>query len=428
MIVIVGGGITGLSLSHYLAREGLDDHVVLEAASEPGGVIRSVEVEGRVVEMGPQRLRMTPLLVELVDALGLAGELVEAPEGLPLWVYSRGALRKVPLTLESALTSDLLSWPGRLRVLLEPFTAGPRDDETVAEFFSRKLGREAYERLLGPFFGGLYAGDPASMYVRHALAPTLRLFGVGRSLVGAVLRRRLRRGDAIPATSFRDGLQTLPGALARERGDRVRLGTEVRAIRRDGGRWAVGTDDDVIPADDVVLTVPADVAARLLEGAAPEAAGIAARLRYNPLAVVHLHSRCDLRGLGYQVAYDEAMATRGVTFNDALFDRDGVYTAYLGGGDDPERVSEPDEVVGRTAAREFEEATGCAADVLRVGRTRLPAWDRSWAALDDGIELPDGIHLAANWESRLGIPGRLRQARALASSLAGADRTGSGGG
>jgi oxygen-dependent protoporphyrinogen oxidase len=94
-----------------------------------------------------------------------------------------------------------------------------------------------------------------------------------------------------------------------------------------------------------------------------------------------------------------------------------VYTSYLGGAKDPQVVKRPDTEVAEIAVREFREVTGYDARPLAVAREWMPAWDRSWAALE-GLQLPAGIHLAANWESRPGIPGRLAQAKRLAGMLA----------
>lgn len=414
MIGIVGAGLTGLALAHELARRGAD-HVVLEAADRPGGVIRSGRIEGRVLEWGPQRGRMTAELSALVGELGIAGEVVYAPRGLPLFVYVDGALREVSFSAWSVLTGDLLTWRGKLRLALEPFTAAPRDEERVATLLSRKLGPEAYERLIGPLYGGLYASDPANMIVGLSLGHVLREFGVRRSFLLPLLRRGGSIG-APQACSFVEGMQTLTDALHAAHAGSVRLATRVRGLARSGNTWTLELNGGAVEADVVILTCEAGAAAGLLSTAAPEAAERIRGLVYNPLGVVHLHAETDLRGLGYQVGLGEDLATRGVTWNDSLFDREGVYTAYLGGAKDPAVVDEPDERLGQLAADEFRRVTGYEARVLAVARERMPAWDVSWRALD-GLELPAGIRIAANWWSRPGIPGRLAEARRLAERL-----------
>lgn len=416
MIVIVGAGVTGLALSHHLARHGRE-HIVLEAEGEPGGVVRSRVVEGRVLELGPQRTRLTPGVRALVDELGLGGELLQAPPGLPLFVYRDGKLRRVPFTPAEVARTDLLSCRAVLRALLEPLMPGERPDETVADFFTRRFGRQTYETLLGPLYGGLYASDPADMLVRLSLRQTLQEMGMHGSLVRAFLRRGSGARAAPAACSFRAGMQALPLALHRAAEGRVRLATPVRALRDAGAGLVVETDDGGVPADRVVLTVPAGAAARILRPLAPDAADRLQRLRYNPLALVHLHAGCELRGMGYQVAFGEAMLTRGVTWNDSLFGRDGVYTAFLGGAKRPDAVELDDAELGRIAVDEFRTATGCEARPLLVTRVWMPAWDRSWTALE-GLELPPGVRLCANYESRAGIAGRLQRAKVLAAELA----------
>jgi oxygen-dependent protoporphyrinogen oxidase len=358
---------------------------------------------------------MTGTLAALVRELGLEREVVYAPEGLPLYVYADGALREVPFSLRSLVTGDLLTWRGKLRLAWEPLTGGPRNDERVSALLSRKLGREAYERLAGPLYGGLYASDPADMVVGLSLARTLGELGIRRSF----LFRLLARGSITPsaACTFREGLQTLTDALHAAHRGSVRLGSLVRGLRRSPAGWALELDEGEVEAKAVVLTCEAPAAARILAKVAPEAGDRLARLVYNPLAVVHLDAPdAGLRGLGYQVALGEDLATRGATWNESLFGRPGIHTAFLGGAARQEVVHEPDDRLGEIAAAEFRRVTGHEARALRVTRVRMPAWDATWRALE-GLAPPRGIRFAANWESRPGIAGRLQRARTLAREL-----------
>lgn len=413
-IAVVGGGIGGLALGYALRARGADV-VVLEASRRPGGVIASMEVEGRVLELGPQRARLTTPLRQAVRALELGDELLTADE-LPLYIWAEGRLRLAPLSLAAALRTDLIGWRDRLRVLAEPFTGGLRPDETAGAFFTRKFGRRVYERVIAPLYGGLYASDPGEMPARHALAATLETLGVGRSVLRALIRGARARGAA-PACSFRAGLQALPDAYAVALGDVLRLDTPVRALARDGRRFRLELDDDVVAADTVVLACPAGDAGRLLARLDPDASARLAALRYNPLALVHLLSGADLRGLGFQVARGEGKATRGVTWNHAMFGRDGLYTAFLGGAERPDVPPRPDAELAALAAAEFREMTGHAARAVHVSRSWIPAWDRTWAALD-GVALPEGIRVCASWAARPGITGRLVDATRLAEELA----------
>lgn len=414
MIVIIGAGISGLALAHQLAGRGAD-FVVLEATGRAGGVIRSGRVQGHLLEWGPQRARLTEGFRQLVDDLDLHDQLITAPDGLPLYVYRKGRLRKVPFSAGAFLASDIISWPGKLRIALEPFTSAPRDDEFVADLFTRKIGREAYENLVGPLYGGLYASDPQDMVVGLSLRHVLREFGLKRSFLLPLMKQRGRISPP-DACSFREGMQVLPNALAARHAAHVRLNTPVRKVSRDGSGYVVSVDGEELRASDVVLTAPAARTADMIADVAPDAAARFRQLRYNPLAVVHLHADTQLHGLGYQVSFAEPLITRGVTWNDSLFRRKGVYTVYLGGAKHPEVVEQEDTAITDIATSEFRLATGYDSRPLAVERERMPAWDASWRAMQ-GLELPPGLHLCANWESRPGIPGRLIQAKRLAEKL-----------
>jgi oxygen-dependent protoporphyrinogen oxidase len=306
-----------------------------------------------------------------------------------------------------------------MRILAEPLTSGPLQGESVADYFIRKAGREAYANMLGPLYGGLYASDPAEMEVDLSLAHTLREAGIGRSMLMRALKRK---GGAPPAAcSFTGGMQMLPEALADLHRSTVMLGCAVHSIERQDAsdvRFILTHTNGVVKAHQVVVTGNAMDTARLLRRIAPDVADSVATLRYNPLAIVHLHTSDAVpRALGYQISFEEDLATRGVTFNDAMFAREGIYTSYLGGAKRRRIFEWPDDRIASAAIDEFRLVTGASARAVSVARAVMPAWDWSWRALDR-VHAPDGIHFCTNWESRPGLPGRLTRARALAQKLA----------
>ena len=431
-VAVVGAGITGLSLAHYLRKRGVD-HRVFEASDHPGGVIASDRIEGVVVEKGPQRARLTDEIRGLVEDTGLGPDVIRADDDLPLYVYADGRLRRVPRSPAEFVNTDLLSVRGKLRLLAEPLTAPGRPDETAAELFTRKFGREAYENLVGPVFGGTYGSDPAAMPARHALDSLLRLEEREGSLLRPGLKRAFGLGDGEtpPAVTFEDGMAALPRALYGANEEAVALSTPVERIERADGEnedrsaYAVRHANGTYRADRVVITTPADVAGDMLEPLVPTAAAALRRLNYNPLAMVYLEAVSNRRGLGYQVRRDEPLDTLGVSWNGSTFGRgrgrDDLFTVFLGGMDRPELVDAADEALEALAATEFEAVMRCPARPLGVSRTAhgFPAYDASWDALDD-VVLPEGVTLATNYTARMGVPGRVREAERLAERFAGA--------
>ncbi|MFW6085415.1 MAG: protoporphyrinogen oxidase [Gemmatimonadota bacterium] len=424
-VAVVGAGISGLLVAHGLQGAGVPC-TLFEASDRVGGVIRSGRVDGRVAEWGPQRLRLTADLRALVEELDIVDELLLAPGDLPLYIVRDGRMHEVPRSLSALVRGDLLSPLGRLRVLFEPLTAPVDPEETVAGALRRKFGDEAYRVLLGPLIGGLYASDPANMRARDSLHGFIERLGAPRSLLLRALA--VASGRRVPpACSFREGLGTLPNALARALGPTLRRRHTVSQLSADGtGRWRLSFSGPVAtdgargregPFSAVVLAVPAGRAAGLLEHAAPGAARRLGRLRYNRLALVHLACADRLpAGFGYQVALGEPLETRGVTFNESLFGREGLATAFLGGAANPRLPGWPDERVAAVAETEFERVIGRGATSIEISRPEIPAYDLSWEALDD-LRMPEGVHLCAGYIGRAGVVGRMARARRLVRKL-----------
>ncbi|MEF8838539.1 MAG: protoporphyrinogen oxidase [Haloarculaceae archaeon] len=456
---VVGAGITGLALTRTLdgasddgdtgndTPEHTDEHtpehtddgdssapvVTLEASDEPGGIIRTRQVEGRVLDLGPQRTRRSPPVRALVEAMSLTEEVITASEDLPLYVFHDGALGRAPLSPRAAITTDLLSLRGKLRVLLEPLTGPPREGESVAGFLRRTLGPEAAECVAAPLYAGLYGSDPDDMPVEHSLAHALETAGIDRSILldslRTLLTMRLRGRERPPAVTFETGMAALPRALYRAHGDRIFLSTPVEGVGRTGertedsggdrpgDRYRLDTPRGSVSVRDVVFTTPAPVTAGLLSEVAPRAADRLEGLSYNHLAVVHLDADFDRRGIGFLVAGEDTDLL-GTTWNCSAFDREGVVTCYLGGAARPDLLAESDDTLGALAATEFESIVGGQARPLSVHRWTpgMPAYDGTWRALE-GLDLPAGLHLCANFHARAGIPGRIRAARATAERL-----------
>ncbi len=415
---IVGAGISGLALTHYLREQGVET-VTFEASARPGGTIHSRAVDGRIVELGPQRLRLAGPVQALIDTLDLGEELREGNTDQPLYIYHDGAFKVAPLSLRDAITTDLLSWRGKLRVLAEPFTKGPQPGESVEGFLTRKFGREAAHRLFGPLYTGLYGTAADEMLVEYSLGRALERHGIDGSILKAVAPYALKGRDPPPIVTFERGLKRLPEALADRYADSIHFSTPVTAVEPAGTGYELVTESGRHHVDAVGMTAPAPTAADLLEPVGDGLAETLAEFNYNPLAVVSLASEAELEGHGCQILPEAGYDTLGMTWNASMLDRDGVYTSYLGGGRDDGLLDKPDDEIGAIAAKDFEALLGAEADVLTVHRWEpgMPAYDGSWTALDR-LEPPSGVAFVTNYTDRAGIIGRLTDAKGAAERLA----------
>ena len=162
-VIIIGGGISGLSALHFLRQLHPDLSVTLyEADNRLGGTIGTDHVDGYSLDWGPNGfLDREPLTLRLVDELGLKDVMEPANANVNNRFILRGnRLRSVPMSPPKFLASDILSVKGRLRVMWEPFASGPTDgvDESIYDFGRRRIGTEAADYLIQPMVSGVYGG------------------------------------------------------------------------------------------------------------------------------------------------------------------------------------------------------------------------------------------------------------------------------
>ena len=232
-VVVVGGGIAGLAAARAL--EGLlpeAEILLLERSGRVGGVLRTEHVDGYLVECGPDSfLSRKPRGVGLCEELGLGDELIgRRPEnarsfvrlGDELHPLPEGLTGLVPTDLDALERSTLLSPEGKRRLAAEadlpPVPSG--EDESIASFVTRRLGREAYERLVEPLTTGIYGGDGEQLSLQ-ATFPQLRALELEHGSLLRGLRAQAPPGSRRPPfVSLRSGIETLaPSRRGRSQAD-----------------------------------------------------------------------------------------------------------------------------------------------------------------------------------------------------------------
>jgi oxygen-dependent protoporphyrinogen oxidase len=385
-VVVVGGGIAGLTLAHDL--QSAADVIVLEASPVAGGHAITVREDGFIVEGGPTAFadrRNGPRL--LAHQLGLEDQLLVAPAAVRRRLVVRGRhLCAIPDSARAILRSELFSPMGKLRLLIEPLVPHRHghEEETVDQFAQRRVGREAAALIDAAVAGSIAAGDSRELSLPAAFP------GLGRieRERGRLLRGFFGREHAVSPEpgllAFRQGMGQLVQALVTRLGPRLRTGTRVTGIEpgASGGTWRVvtvgGTKHD---ADRVVLALPSDEAARLIDPVDAELARLLAARTFAGVAVVALAYRAadfrvPLPGYGYIVPRRERMATLAVTIESSIFPGrapDGfiLVRVVLGGTRHPEVVNAPEAMRIELAHREF-------ARVLGVAALPVHAWTFSW--------------------------------------------------
>ena len=424
-IVVVGAGLSGLAAAWTLSNAGAEV-LVLESSDRPGGVVRSEKREGFLLETGPNTVRPTPELSNLIEGLGLDGEVLRTDSRAKRYVDFEGELHAVPMSLGQLLSTRLLSAGAKLRLLGEPFRrAAPVADESVRDFVARRLGPEVADRLVEPFVAGIFAGNAGKISVSAAFPILTRAERDHGSLFGAILAssRSKRPGSAAPRglLSFREGLETLPRALASKLGRRFRPETAVQSISPRADGWTVRTGAGELDADRVVLAVPAPKAAELVAGFAPEAASALAGVPQPPVVVLHLAwpesaLARPLEGFGHLVCNGPGRRILGAVWNSSLFPGrapagQALMTVFMAGARDPGAIKLSDHELTELAARDLESEglVRGAPHVLLVTRWRhaIPQYERGHekriAELAGAEVRWPGLHFLGNYRGGVSV-------------------------
>jgi protoporphyrinogen/coproporphyrinogen III oxidase len=446
-VVVVGGGIAGLSAARRLEALAPDAEIVLVERTEAlGGKIRTERVDGFVVEAAPDSfLTRTERGVGLCHELGLSDELIaRKPEhrgsfvrhGDHLHPLPEGLTGMIPTSLEALETSELLSAEGKALFAAEPDVppAPAGADESVGSFVSRRFGREAYEALVEPLMTGIYGGD-GDLLSLQATFPQLRALELEH---GSVLRGLSAPvpTERPPFVSLRGGMDALVGVLAADLGrTEVRVGLAAKRVsQREPGFEVALAHGETIAADGVVLATPAFATAELVASLDRGLADAHAEIPYASSVVVTLaFSRADvvpLDGYGYIVPRAEGGDVLACTWSsqkweyrapeDAVLLR--VYAGRYGGR---EVTTDSDEQLVALARDELG-FLGVGADPLfaRIHRWRfgMPQYvlghlDRV-ERIETALASHPGLAVAGAAYRGVGIPDCIASGEAAADSVA----------
>lgn len=454
-VAVIGAGVTGLTLAHYLKSAGCNV-IVLEAGNTSGGLAKTTTKDGFLLEHGPNSTYLRPALKDLIGELDLADELIspETSQGNALKRYvalGEGAkLEALPRSLRSVLSTPVLSKTAKLRLLREPFvSATESDDESVDDLITRRLGKEMAENIVSTVLTGLWAADTKTLSARSAL-PKLwsyeRNYGsLLKGLIGDYERKKKTRPKLV---SFSRGFSTLTQTLDERLGDSIIYCAKVSGIELvpSGNKRRVkiqyehqdssgSISTKTCEAQNVVVTTAAPVTSLLLTQVAPKLAAEVSNVPYAPLGITHLacasNGNKELeQGSGFLLKPKKDQALLGATFSSTSFpgrapDGQMLITCFSGGARNPELADVRASLVNQQVQAELNCVLASIRSLRVLNRTYLPAAMPNYPLghhklieklRDFEQEFPE-IRLSANWIEGIGIGQRIEDARTIADSL-----------
>ena len=319
-VVIVGGGISGLSAAYALDNT---DHeiLLLESSNRLGGKILTTEVAGSYIDAGPDAfLTRDPEMRELCDSLGLSEELVApAAQSAKIWVNgSMHALPKrnflgVPLDLDELENLSIISSEGIAEARSDLHRLGnePDEEETAGSLIRRRLGNEVMNNLVGPLLGGINAGDADALSLESGFPYLFQASRGDPSLIRSI-RSFLEKQNRDPSEpvflTHPDGMQRVVDTLATKISADVKYNEKVTGIRQSGNSWIVESNEEH-ETDVIILCTPAFVTSDLISKTCPETSQLLSEIRYASMAFVTFAFPAEFvpafDGSGFLVGKDE---------------------------------------------------------------------------------------------------------------------------
>jgi len=457
-IAIVGGGISGLSAAFALEehrRNGVAvEYVLYESSSRLGGVLRTEQIDGCIVEAGPDSfITEKPWAAELCRALGLGDQLIGSNDadrktyilvGGKLVAMPDGLMFMVPTKILPTGASPLFSWKTKVRMAQEMFHP-PRAascDESVASFVERHYGAEVVDRLADPLLSGVYGGEAANLSVRAVLPRFAEMERTHGSLGRAMLDARKKMAHASNKTppplftSLKNGMQQLTEAVvAQLTPSSLLTNAPVEAIQREGDSWIISAGFKSDEFDAVILAVPAHSAVNMLRMCGRELSAEVASIEYSSSITVGLGYDGAVRqslppGFGFLVPRSEGKRLLAATFVHNKFphrapENRALLRCFFAGKNATSVWNLSDEEIIAVVRQDLQQVLGLTAEPLF---DRVYKWESAMAQYTvghlDRLERIDrlrqqlpGLALAGNAYRGIGVPDCVRSGQEAVKQL-----------
>jgi protoporphyrinogen/coproporphyrinogen III oxidase len=382
-VVIVGGGITGLSAAFYLQKElkekGLQWKVtLLESSNRLGGKIQTLVRDGFVMEQGPDSfLERKKSAVELVRDLGLADELVRNQTGQAYILHRdqllpipEGAVMGVPTKLAPFAFTSLVSPAGKVRAIADLFLPRSKqpegEDQSIGSFFRRRLGDEVVDRIIEPLLSGIYAGDIDKLSLMSILPQFAEMEKVYRSLILATKTMRPPKSTATKPKgiflTLKKGLHSMVEAIEEQLTQvNVIKGEPLRRVEKNERGYLLHlAHGEPLQADAIIMATPHRVTRQVLGNADflkplhGHPVSVATVILAFPENAVHLTKE----GTGFVIPRTEPYTMTACTWTHKKWPHTtppgkALLRCYVGRAGDEDIVDKPDDEIVDVVIREM---------------------------------------------------------------------------
>ena len=447
-VVIIGAGLTGLTIGFYLKKAGINFKIV-EKSGKTGGVIQTISEKGFVYETGPNTGVVShPEIAELFEDLEGKCTLETAdPSAKRRLIWKDNQWHALPSGLWSAISTPLFTWGDKFRILGEPWRAKGNDpNENLAKLVKRRMGDSFLDYAIDPFISGIYAGNPNELVTRYALPKLYQLEqDYGSFIKGAMKKAKLPKSERDKKAtkevfSAKGGLSRMTEAMAEEIGsENILLSVENTLVRpnSEGFQLQVTTPEQLfsIETKQLITTCGGYALSGLFPFLNEEEIAPFNELKYAAVTQVLLGFKkwkgISLKAFGGLVPGIENKNILGALFTSSFFEgrapQDGaLISVFMGGTKRPDIAKMDNDQIEALIRKDLPRMMSDRSlnpDMIRIHRypNAIPQYTEStgkrYEMIDKLQQKYPGLILAGNIRDGIGMADRVKQGRSIAEEL-----------
>ena len=426
---IIGAGISGLTAAITLKRNNVN-FKVFEVSNNPGGSLSTVKKFNSLIESGPNSINGNDKdLLDLINYLSLDDKVTFANNfSKNRYIVKNKKIVKLPSSPLKFLTSRILSFKTLITLFKElKNNSKSPSNETVFEFFERRFNREINDYLINPFISGIYGGDSSKLLVKTAFPKLLDIENQYNSILKGLILTKNRKKNKI--LTFKDGIISLPNAMAEKIGDKIIYNYDIKKISRNShNEWLI--NDEIFT--ELIFTQPSYCFSNINM---PFDLSFINKIYYSPITTVNLIFNKDdvkniLKGYGVLIPHCENFFSLGILFPSSIFSnrcpKDKILlTVFIGGSLHPEKASKNEVELINLVMKDLKKLFNIKKEptntFIKVWEKAIPQYDKDAEFVQNKLEFIEkkypGIYFSGNYRGGISIINSIKYSKKVALSV-----------
>ena len=338
--IILGAGISGLTLGYYLNNRN-KDFLVFESRKYAGGNISTKNKKGFICENGPNTVLINNESIrDLISELKIKNDIIYPNNNNnKRFLIKKGKLIKIPQSFGQFIKSNILSLSAKIHIFFEIFIKKSDNSISVYDFFKRRFGKEFHDVLIEPFLTGVYAGNTRKMSIKHVLKKIWEVEQNYGSVILGFIKKKSR--NITPKSfNFKNGLSDLTNKIQQKIKDKISFDSKITSISKIENLYEITVNNDIkYRCSKLICTIPAYALSDIIFD--KKLSQTLKKISYCPIYVLHLglekqKIKNDISGFGVLTKPSDNKSFLGIIFNSRIFphvappDKD-LMTVMVGG-------------------------------------------------------------------------------------------------